>query len=275
MNIKVDRENDAIYFRVDEKRIVESEEVRPGVVLDFDENDQVVGVGFLGISARASGSRDSRFSSVSRGQFEPNIFSVVASKGRNMHEKMNAGMIRTYRAIVADKGDGLTHLLVPTDFNRHYLRTIEFLVGKKELHVDELETREWEAKAKEMLPELEAPLTRVTYRVAPSFQPARKLEVAIDKRRGVFRRKTSVEGQEAGPFCDVDDQEQLEDSIIAMLKSSLPLSLGHVLGCDGTSYTLAIEQGFNRVEISWWCGIADLPDSILRLTGLLDKWILC
>ncbi|MBU4271377.1 MAG: DUF2283 domain-containing protein [Planctomycetes bacterium] len=54
MRIKVDKENDALYFRLDEKRIVESEEVRPGVILDFDENDQVVGVEFLGISARAT-----------------------------------------------------------------------------------------------------------------------------------------------------------------------------------------------------------------------------
>jgi uncharacterized protein YuzE len=54
MRIKVDRENDALYFRLDENRIVESEEVRPGVILDFDESDQVVGVEFLGISARAT-----------------------------------------------------------------------------------------------------------------------------------------------------------------------------------------------------------------------------
>lgn len=54
MRIKVDRESDALYFRLDENRIVESEEVRPGVVLDFDENDQVVGVEFLGIAARAT-----------------------------------------------------------------------------------------------------------------------------------------------------------------------------------------------------------------------------
>ena len=55
MRIKVDRENDALYFRLDENKIVESEEVRPGVILDFDENDRVVGVEFLGISARATG----------------------------------------------------------------------------------------------------------------------------------------------------------------------------------------------------------------------------
>ncbi|MCK5851380.1 MAG: DUF2283 domain-containing protein [Kiritimatiellae bacterium] len=54
MRIKVDRDSDALYFRLDESRIVESEEVRPGVILDFDENDKVVGVEFLGISARAT-----------------------------------------------------------------------------------------------------------------------------------------------------------------------------------------------------------------------------
>jgi len=54
MRIKVDKDSDALYFRLDENRIVESEEVRPGVVLDFDENDTVVGVEFLGISARAT-----------------------------------------------------------------------------------------------------------------------------------------------------------------------------------------------------------------------------
>ncbi len=54
MRIKVDRNSDALYFRLDENRIVESEEIRPGVILDFDENDRVVGVEFLGISSRAS-----------------------------------------------------------------------------------------------------------------------------------------------------------------------------------------------------------------------------
>lgn len=54
MRIKVDKESDALYFRLDESRIVESEEVQPGIILDFDENNQVVGVEFLNISTRAS-----------------------------------------------------------------------------------------------------------------------------------------------------------------------------------------------------------------------------
>jgi len=53
MRINIDKESDALYFRLDESRVVESEEVRPGVILDFDANDRVVGVEFLRISERA------------------------------------------------------------------------------------------------------------------------------------------------------------------------------------------------------------------------------
>jgi uncharacterized protein YuzE len=54
MRIRVDKESDSLYFRLDESRIVESEEVQSGVILDYDENDQVVGIEFLRISLRAS-----------------------------------------------------------------------------------------------------------------------------------------------------------------------------------------------------------------------------
>jgi len=54
MKVKVDKAGDALYFRLDDSRVVESEEVRPGVILDFDAENRVVGVEFLGISARAT-----------------------------------------------------------------------------------------------------------------------------------------------------------------------------------------------------------------------------
>ena len=54
MRVKVDSDSDALYFRLDESRVVESEKVRPGVILDFDQNGRVVGVEFLGISTRAT-----------------------------------------------------------------------------------------------------------------------------------------------------------------------------------------------------------------------------
>ena len=53
MRLKIDRESDALYFRLDETSIIESEEVQPGVILDFDEHGNVVGIELLDISRRA------------------------------------------------------------------------------------------------------------------------------------------------------------------------------------------------------------------------------
>lgn len=37
MKLKVDQEADVLYLRLDDSRIIESQEVSPGVVLDFNE----------------------------------------------------------------------------------------------------------------------------------------------------------------------------------------------------------------------------------------------
>jgi uncharacterized protein YuzE len=52
MRLKVDKESDALYLRLDEGAVVESEEVEPGVVLDYDAADNVVGVEILNLSKR-------------------------------------------------------------------------------------------------------------------------------------------------------------------------------------------------------------------------------
>ena len=52
MRLKVDRESDALYFRLDESAVVESEEVEPGVILDFDAQGSVVGIEILNLSRR-------------------------------------------------------------------------------------------------------------------------------------------------------------------------------------------------------------------------------
>ena len=54
MKIKIDKDTDTLYFRLDEDKIIESEEVQPGVILDYDANNQVVGVELLHVSQRAS-----------------------------------------------------------------------------------------------------------------------------------------------------------------------------------------------------------------------------
>ena len=54
MKLSVDKEADALYLRLDDSRIVESEEVSPGVALDFNEANEVVGVEMLNLSKRSS-----------------------------------------------------------------------------------------------------------------------------------------------------------------------------------------------------------------------------
>ena len=50
MRLNVDREADALYLRLDDSKIVEPEEVSPGVVLDFNEANEVVGIEMLHLS---------------------------------------------------------------------------------------------------------------------------------------------------------------------------------------------------------------------------------
>ena len=52
MKLHLDKDSDALYLLLDDDDIVESEEVSPGVVLDFDGHDRVIGVEILGISTR-------------------------------------------------------------------------------------------------------------------------------------------------------------------------------------------------------------------------------
>ena len=54
MKLNVDKEADALYLRLDDSVIVESEEVSPGVVLDYNEANEVVGVEMLRLSKRSS-----------------------------------------------------------------------------------------------------------------------------------------------------------------------------------------------------------------------------
>lgn len=57
MRLRVDEKNDALYFRLDETAIVESEEVQPGIILDYNEQGAVVGVEILGIKDRVPASQ--------------------------------------------------------------------------------------------------------------------------------------------------------------------------------------------------------------------------
>ena len=50
MNIKYDKESNAAYLTLETAKIVDSEEIQPNVVFDYDESDRVVGIEFLNMS---------------------------------------------------------------------------------------------------------------------------------------------------------------------------------------------------------------------------------
>ncbi len=53
MKLRIDKEDDALSFHLDDAAIVDSLEVAPGVVLDFNAAEQVVGIEMLNVSSRS------------------------------------------------------------------------------------------------------------------------------------------------------------------------------------------------------------------------------
>lgn len=53
MRLKVDEQADALYLSLSETPASRSEEVSPGVIIDYDDHDHVVGIEMLYLSKRA------------------------------------------------------------------------------------------------------------------------------------------------------------------------------------------------------------------------------
>jgi uncharacterized protein YuzE len=54
MVIKYDKESDIIYIQFSEHKVVESEEDKPGVILDYGENGDIVGIEVLNASKKTN-----------------------------------------------------------------------------------------------------------------------------------------------------------------------------------------------------------------------------
>ena len=53
MRLKIDQEADALYLTLTEAPAHESEEISPGIIMDYDEQGRVVGIEMLHLSRRA------------------------------------------------------------------------------------------------------------------------------------------------------------------------------------------------------------------------------
>ena len=54
MKLTIDREEDALYLNLDESPAAESEEISPGVILDYNAEGKIVGIEMLYLSTRVS-----------------------------------------------------------------------------------------------------------------------------------------------------------------------------------------------------------------------------
>ena len=54
MVIKYDKESDIIYIQFSDNKIVESDEDKPGVILDYGENGEIVGIEVLNASKKTN-----------------------------------------------------------------------------------------------------------------------------------------------------------------------------------------------------------------------------
>jgi uncharacterized protein YuzE len=58
MKIEYDQQADAMYIRLRAGVVAESDEMRPGVVFDFDEDGRVLGIEMLDVSQRTDNPRE-------------------------------------------------------------------------------------------------------------------------------------------------------------------------------------------------------------------------
>lgn len=54
MNISFNEVNDSVYIRLKNTKIIESEAISPGIICDFDTDNEIVGVEILGINQKNS-----------------------------------------------------------------------------------------------------------------------------------------------------------------------------------------------------------------------------
>ena len=58
MKIEHDQQADAMYIRLRAGTVVESEEIRPGIVFDYDAEGKVLGIEMLDVSKRTDNPRE-------------------------------------------------------------------------------------------------------------------------------------------------------------------------------------------------------------------------
>jgi uncharacterized protein YuzE len=71
MKLKIDREADALYLDLDESPAADSEEISPGLILDYNADGKVVGIEMLYLSKRVGAEKLDRLQMETVGTAKP------------------------------------------------------------------------------------------------------------------------------------------------------------------------------------------------------------
>jgi len=58
MKIKYDKEADVLYLKLSDVQVIESDEDKPGIIIDYDEHGEIVGIELLDASKRTENPAD-------------------------------------------------------------------------------------------------------------------------------------------------------------------------------------------------------------------------
>jgi uncharacterized protein YuzE len=98
MQTRYDPATDALYVGFAEAAIVESEEVHPGVTLDFDADGRIVAIEVLDASERLSGGRVADRTADA-------LESASSGAAHHPRKRIDAGRLRSLTATIAQRDD--------------------------------------------------------------------------------------------------------------------------------------------------------------------------
>ena len=129
---------------------------------------------------------------------------------------------------------------------------------------------------------------RLTLSISPSFE--NRVVVSLLEHRKTNEHSYWIRYQETAspttdplesveqPFSVTEECEIFEgdaDDLLEKLKeASISVAPEYIVGCDGTTYDLIVESGFNRVHYQWWSerpkgweALIDASNALLKLAG--------
>lgn len=129
---------------------------------------------------------------------------------------------------------------------------------------------------------------RLTLSISPSFENSVVVSLLEHRktnehtywiRYGETEPPTTDPLESVGQSFSVTEEFEIfegdaEDLLEKLKQASISVAPEYIMGCDGTTYELIIESGFNRVHYQWWSeapkgweALIEASNALLKLAG--------